>query len=313
MADGVPVTLPATSATGFKITPAQVEAAITPRTRWLMLNSPSNPSGAEYSAAELRAIGEVLLRHPHVWMMSDDIYEKIRYTDGPFPTMAKVMPELASRCLTINGISKAFAMTGWRCGWAIGPAQVIAACNALQGHATSNVTSITQKAAVAALTGPQDGVTSMLNEYRTRRDCVWEWLTADSRFECVKPRGAFYLFPYVAEALAPAGVRTTHEFAEALLQEAHVALTAGVSVAADPQFTPLGAPLIVRTTHPVDGTPMQRLVVAQDTGGAIRGPLRFDFFWGTGKAAGDLAGRQRSDVSAWLLVPKGTRPEELLR
>jgi aspartate/methionine/tyrosine aminotransferase len=118
-------------------------------------------------------------------------------------------------------------MTGWRAGWAIAPAQLISACNAVQGHCTSNAASITQKAAVAALTGPQDGVTTMLNEYRNRRDKVWEWMTADPLFTCVKPRGAFYLFPYAAEALEPCGVNTTNEFAEQLLQEAHVALTAG--------------------------------------------------------------------------------------
>jgi aspartate aminotransferase len=134
---------------------------------------------------------------------------------------------LRDRAIICSAASKAYAMTGWRCGWAIAPAKVIAACNAIQGHSTSNVSSITQKAAVAALTGPQDPVQTMLDEYRTRRDRVWEWLTEDERFICVKPRGAFYLFPYAVDALEPAGVRTTAEFAEALLAESHVAVTAG--------------------------------------------------------------------------------------
>jgi len=134
---------------------------------------------------------------------------------------------LRDRSIICSSASKAYAMTGWRCGWAIAPRPVIAAMNAIQGHSTSNVSSITQKAAVAALQGPQDSVKAMLDEYRIRRDNVWQWLTEDERFTCIKPRGAFYLFPYVADVLEPTGVRTTAEFAEALLAEAYVALTAG--------------------------------------------------------------------------------------
>lgn len=195
MADGVPVTVPATSATGFKITPAQLEAAITPRSRWLMLNSPSNPSGAEYTAAELKALGEVLLRHPHVWFMSDDIYEKIRYTVGPFPTMAKVMPELASRTLTINGISKAFAMTGWRCGYAAGPAELIRGMNLVQGTSVSHTSSVTQAAAIAALDGPMDFLPPFVAAYRRRRDVVVKAVRAIDGVTCTNPDGAFYVFP----------------------------------------------------------------------------------------------------------------------
>jgi aspartate/methionine/tyrosine aminotransferase len=135
--------------------------------------------------------------------------------------------KLRDRTIICSAASKAYAMTGWRCGWAIGPAAFIAQCNSLQGHATSNVCSITQKAALAALTGPQDGVTMMLDEYRRRRDAVWSWLTADPRITCVKPRGAFYLFPYIAEVLEATGFTSTNDFAEALLVEAHVAVTAG--------------------------------------------------------------------------------------
>src|SRR5690606_28381913 len=134
---------------------------------------------------------------------------------------------MRDRTIICSAASKAYAMTGWRCGWTIGPRAFISQCNSLQGHSTSNVNSITQKAAVAALTGPQDAVTEMLEEYRRRRDAVWEWLTADPRIACVKPKGAFYLFPYIADLLGPAGFRTTNEFAEALLAEAHVAVTAG--------------------------------------------------------------------------------------
>jgi aspartate aminotransferase len=195
MADGVPVTVPATGATGFKVTPAQLEAAITPRSRWLMLNSPSNPSGAEYSAAELKALGEVLLRHPHVWFMSDDIYEKIRYGEGAFPTMAKVMPELAARTLTINGISKAFAMTGWRCGYAAGPAELIRGMNLVQGTSVSHTSSITQAAAVAALDGPMDFLPPFVAAYRRRRDLVVAAMRAIPGITCTMPDGAFYVFP----------------------------------------------------------------------------------------------------------------------
>jgi len=195
MAEGVPVTVPATSATGFKITPEQLEAAITPRTRWLMLNSPSNPSGAEYSAAELRALGAVLLRHPHVWMMSDDIYEKIRYTEGAFPTMAKVVPELANRSLTINGVSKAFAMTGWRCGYAAGPAELIRGMNLVQSTSVSHTSSVTQAAAIAALDGPMDFLPPFVAAYRRRRDLVVEAMRAIEGVTCTVPDGAFYVFP----------------------------------------------------------------------------------------------------------------------
>ena len=232
MADGVPVTLPATAATGFKITPAQLEAAITPRSRWLMLNSPSNPSGAEYSAAELAALGEVLLRQPHVWMMSDDIYEKIRYTDGAFPTMAKVVPELASRCLTINGISKAFAMTGWRCGYAAGPTELIRGMNLVQGTSVSHTSSVTQAAAIAALDGPMDFLAPFVAAYRRRRDLVVAALREIQGVRCTVPDGAFYAFPSCEGLLgkrAPNGkvIATDLELCMYFLEEAGVALVPG--------------------------------------------------------------------------------------
>jgi aspartate aminotransferase len=195
LAGGTPVIVRCGADQGFKITPAQLAAAITPRTKWLMLNSPGNPSGAEYTAAELQALGEVLLRNPHVWFMADDIYEKIRYREGPFPTMAVVMPELASRCLTINGISKAFAMTGWRCGYGAGPAELIRGVNLVQGQSVSHTSSVTQAAAVAALDGPMDFLPPFVAAYRRRRDLVVKAMQAIDGIECAVPDGAFYVFP----------------------------------------------------------------------------------------------------------------------
>ena len=232
MADGVPVTLPATAATGFKITPAQLQAAITPRSRWLMLNSPSNPSGAEYSAAELEALGEVLLRHPHVWFMSDDIYEKIRYSDGPFPTMAKVVPGLASRTLTINGISKAFAMTGWRCGYAAGPAELIRGMNLVQGTSVSHTSSVTQAAAIAALDGPMDFLPPFVAAYRRRRDVVVAAMRGIDGVTCTVPDGAFYVFPNCEKLLGrrtPKGkaIATDLDLCMYFLEEAGVAVVPG--------------------------------------------------------------------------------------
>ena len=195
LAEGVPVIVRCPAATGFKITPAQLEAAITPRTKWLMLNSPSNPSGAEYTAAELTALAQVLLRHPHVWMMSDDIYEKIRYRDGPFPTMAAVVPEMASRTLTINGVSKVFAMTGWRCGYGAGPAELIRGVNLVQGQSVSHTSSVSQAASVAALDGPMEFLPPFVAAYRRRRDLVVAAMKAINGVECTVPDGAFYVFP----------------------------------------------------------------------------------------------------------------------
>ena len=195
LALGVPVILPAGAEQGFKITPAQLEAAITPRTKWLMLNSPSNPSGAMYSAAELKALAAVLARHPHVWFMSDDIYEMIRYLDGAFPTMAAVVPEMASRTLTINGVSKAFAMTGWRCGYAGGPAELIRGMNLVQGQSVSHTSSVSQVAAVAALDGPMDFLPPFVAAYRRRRDLVVDALKGIEGVRCSVPDGAFYVFP----------------------------------------------------------------------------------------------------------------------
>ena len=232
LALGVPVIVPAYAATGFKITPAQLEAAITPRTKWLMLNSPSNPSGAMYSAAELKALAAVLLRHPHVWFMSDDIYEMIRYVDGPFPTMSAVVPEMASRTLTINGVSKAFAMTGWRCGYAGGPAELIRGINLVQGQSVSHTSSITQVAATVALDGPMDFLPPFVEAYRRRRDLVVAAMKGIEGVSCTVPDGAFYVFPNCERLLGrrtPKGkvIGTDLDLCMYFIEEAGVALVPG--------------------------------------------------------------------------------------
>jgi aspartate aminotransferase len=201
-------------------------AAITPRTKGIVINSPCNPTGALISEEAMTAVADAAAKHG-IWVIADVTYEKLVYDNDAHNLVRILVERHRDRSVICSATSKAYAMTGWRCGWAIAPAKAIIAFNAIQGHATSNVSSITQKAALAALTGPQDGVAMMLSEYRTRRDRVWEWLTEEPRFTCVKPRGAFYLFPYAADALEPSGVRTTAQFAEALLNDAHVAVTAG--------------------------------------------------------------------------------------
>jgi aspartate aminotransferase len=211
---------------GFAIHAAPIVAAITARTKAIVLNSPCNPTGALIAEEELAAIADAASKRG-IWVIADLTYEKLVYEPVPHNVPRVLSERLRDRAVLCSAASKAYAMTGWRAGWAIGPAKLIAACNAVQGHSTSNVASITQKAALAALTGPQESVTRMLDEYRDRRDKVFAWMTADPLFSCVKPRGAFYLFPYAADALEPAGVQTTNEFAEQLLQHAHVALTAG--------------------------------------------------------------------------------------
>lgn len=226
LAGATPVIVQTHADDGFEIHAQPIIDAITRRTRGIVINSPCNPTGALISEAALTAIADVAAKHG-IWLVGDFTYEKLVYEKSSENLVRVLTDRLRDRSVICSAASKAYAMTGWRCGWAIAPRQVVTAMNAIQGHSTSNVCSITQKAAVAALQGPQDSVRAMLDEYRTRRDNVWQWLTEDERFTCVKPRGAFYLFPYVADVLGPSGVRTTAEFAEALLAESHVALTAG--------------------------------------------------------------------------------------
>jgi len=232
LAGGRPVIVRCGAASGFKITPEQLQDAITPRTKWLMLNSPSNPSGAVYSRQELAALGDVLLRHPHVWVMADDIYEKIRYEDTPFATPAAVVPELAARTLTINGVSKAYAMTGWRVGFGAGSLELIKAMNLVQSQSTSHTSSISQAASITALDGPMDFLPGFVEAFRRRRDAVVSSLNAIDGLACDLPPGAFYAFPGCHALLGrrdPSNrlISTDTDLALYLLREGGVAVVPG--------------------------------------------------------------------------------------
>lgn len=194
LSGGVPVIIPTTAASGFKPTPEEIEKAISTKTRWLLLNSPSNPSGAVLSKEEFLAIGDVLERHPNCWLMSDEIYEHLTY-DAPFVSAHDALPKLRDRCLIINGVSKAYAMTGWRLGFAIGPEELIRAMTVVQSQGTSGTSTISQAAALAALTGPQDLLESRRESFRQRRDLVLEHLRDMKGIETTTPDGAFYVFP----------------------------------------------------------------------------------------------------------------------
>ncbi|MEO6897139.1 MAG: pyridoxal phosphate-dependent aminotransferase [Caldimonas sp.] len=195
---GTPVPVPCLPEHGYKLQPADLDAAITQRTKWLVINSPCNPSGAAYTRAELQAIGAVLLRHPQVWVLTDDVYEHLYYDDFRFTTMAQAVPELAARTLTVNGVSKAFAMTGWRIGYAAGPKALIQAMAKLQSQSTSNPSAVSQAAALAALNGPMDFLDGWRSEYAKRRDLVVGRLNAIEGLSCPTPQGAFYVFPSCA-------------------------------------------------------------------------------------------------------------------
>ena len=234
LADGVPVLLPCGPNQQFKLTPAQLEAAITPRTKWLVVNTPSNPTGATYSAAELAGLAEVLLRHPHVLVFTDDIYEKLIFDNRRFATFAQVEPRLRVRTVTMNGCSKAYAMTGWRIGFGGAPRGLIRAMDKLQGQSTSNTCSIAQAAAIAALTGPQDETERMRQAYERRRDMVVGMLDATPGLRCHLPEGAFYAFPDMTASLGrstAAGTRieSDWDFVFALLSEAGVATVHGAA------------------------------------------------------------------------------------
>lgn len=229
-----PVFAVADASTGFKLSPAVLEAAITPRTKWLILNTPSNPTGAAYSAAELKGLAAVLLRHPHVHILTDDIYEVLVYDGGSFATIAQVEPMLQPRTLTMNGVSKSHAMTGWRIGYCTGPRDLLAAMTKLQGQSTSNPTSISQWAAVEALNGPQDFLAEWRQVFQARRDMVVKGLNANTGLDCLTPAGAFYVFPSCQRLLgktsAGGAVLTTDEdFVMALLEETGVALVHGTA------------------------------------------------------------------------------------
>ena len=241
IAGGETVRVPTSDKNGFKLTAEALERAITPKTKWLLLNSPSNPSGAAYTRAELKALTDVLVRHRHVWVMTDDIYEHLVYGDFEFTTPAQVEPALLDRTLTINGVSKSYAMTGWRIGYAAGPTVLIKAMDTLQGQQTSGACSIAQWAAVEALNGPQAFIGESRKIFEGRRDLVVSMLNQAKYLQCPTPEGAFYVFPSVKEALGrqtPQGkvIETDADFVDALLETEGVAVVQGTAFGQGPNF-----------------------------------------------------------------------------
>lgn len=241
LAGGVPVIVECGIADGFRLTPQALDAAITPRTKWLILNSPSNPSGAGYSRDEMRALTDVMLRHPDVYILSDDIYEHLVFDGFEFVTPAQVEPQLKDRVLTMNGVSKAYAMTGWRIGYGAGPESLIRAMAKLQSQSTSNPCSISQYAAETALTGPQDYVAESREVFQRRRDLVVAGLNACPGIDCPVPQGAFYVYPSIAALIgktSAAGTRIDDDeaFANALLDETGVAVVFGAAFGLSPHF-----------------------------------------------------------------------------
>jgi len=232
LAEGTPVFVPCGQNAGFKMTGEQLEAAITPKTKWLIINNPSNPTGAAYNAEELKKLTDVLLRHPDVWIFTDDIYEKLAY-DGFTPaTIVQVEPRLRDRTITMNGCSKGYAMTGWRIGFAGAPLALIKAMDKLQGQSTSNTSSISQAAAVEALNGPQESISGMVEVYKRRRDMVVELLNQAPGLRCHKPEGAFYVFPDMNGCIGKTTkggrlISADKDFVEALLDEEGVATVHG--------------------------------------------------------------------------------------
>jgi aspartate aminotransferase len=241
LAGGEPRFEMTTAETGFKMQPADLEAAITPRTRWVMLNSPCNPSGAAYTRAELRAVADVLLRHPQVWILTDDMYEHLVFGDFEFSTIAQVEPKLYDRTLTMNGVSKAYAMTGWRIGYAAGPEPLIKAMAKVMSQTTSNPSSISQWAAVEALNGTQAFIKPNARLFEERRDLVVSMLNQAQGMHCPTPEGAFYVYPSVAGLIgktAPSGkvIGTDEDFAVELLESEGVSVVFGAAFGLSPFF-----------------------------------------------------------------------------
>jgi aspartate aminotransferase len=241
LAEGDPVIVSCSAARGFKLDPDDLERAITRRTKWLILNSPSNPSGAAYTEHEMRQICDVLLKHPAVWVLTDDIYEHVIYDDFRFTTPAQVEPRLYDRTLTLNGCSKAYSMTGWRVGYGAGPRSLIFAMNMIQSQSTTHTASISQAAAVAALNGPQDFIARNNAVFRERRDLVVSMLNQASGIECAVPEGAFYVYPSCAGAIGrttPAGklIATDDDFVMYLLDSEGVACVQGSAFGLSPYF-----------------------------------------------------------------------------
>jgi aspartate aminotransferase len=236
---GTPTFVSCPQNNGFKLRPEDLNAAITPRTRWMFLNAPNNPTGAAYAPDDLAALGAVMLEHPHVWILSDDMYEHLVYDGFTYRTLAAVEPRLRDRVLTVSGVSKTYAMTGWRIGFGAGPRDLIRAMVNMQGQATAGVSSVGQAAAAAALDGPQDVVADMRAIYRRRRDLVVDALNDIPGISCHRPEGAFYVYPDIAGCLGrtSAGGRridTDEDFAVALLEEQHVATVFGAAFGMSP-------------------------------------------------------------------------------
>ena len=241
LAGGTPVAVETTAESGFKITPAALEAAITPKSKWLIINSPSNPSGGAYTRAELQAIADVLLRHPQVWVLTDDMYEHLVFDDFEFTTIAQVEPKLYDRTLTMNGVSKAYAMTGWRIGYAAGPEPLIKLMGKMISQTTSNPSSISQWAALEALNGTQDFIKPNAKLFQERRDLVVSMLNQATGLHCPTPEGAFYVYPSCAGLIgktAPSGkvIETDEDFAVELLETEGVAVVHGAAFGLSPFF-----------------------------------------------------------------------------
>ncbi len=241
LAEGDPVILDCPESANFKLTPAALEAAITPKTKWLMLNSPSNPTGAAYTRADLGALADVLLKHRHVWVMTDDIYEFIVYDDFEFTTIAQVEPRLYDRTMTLNGLSKAYCMTGWRVGYAAGPADVIKAMNKIQSQSTTSTSTISQWASVAALDGDHSFIAKHNKLFKERRDLVVSMLNQATGLTCATPGGAFYVYPSCAGVMGrqtPAGktIGTDEDFVTYLLEAEGVAAVQGAAFGLSPYF-----------------------------------------------------------------------------
>ncbi|NNE80944.1 MAG: pyridoxal phosphate-dependent aminotransferase [Silicimonas sp.] len=241
LAGGTPVIVESTLEDGFRITPEQLDAAITPKTKWLIFNSPSNPTGAGYSREAVKALTDVLERHPHVWVLSDDMYEHIAFPGFEFTTPAEVAPSLIDRTLTVNGVSKAYAMTGWRIGYAGGPKALIGAMRKIQSQSTTNPCSISQWAAVEALNGPQDFLEEAVQTFLRRRDLIVKGLNAAEGIECPVPEGAFYVYPSIAGCIGKTSaggalIATDEDFSRALLEETGVAVVFGSAFGLSPNF-----------------------------------------------------------------------------
>ncbi|MBV8186412.1 MAG: pyridoxal phosphate-dependent aminotransferase [Alphaproteobacteria bacterium] len=241
VADGTPVIVDCPESQGFKLKPEALERAITPRTKWLILNSPSNPTGAAYTREDLRALTDVLLRHPHVWVLTDDMYEKLVYDDFVFTTPAEVEPRLYDRTLTMNGVSKAYNMTGWRIGYAAGPQKLIDAMITVQSQSTSNASSISQAASVAALNGPTDFIPKNVAVFKQRRDLIVSMLNQAKGLRCPRPEGAFYVYPSCAGAIGkttPGGkpIANDTDFVNYLLEAEGLSVVQGSAFGMGPAF-----------------------------------------------------------------------------